>query len=124
MLVSPPGFAEGSPASFSAAKPEKRYQKVQVGKAGRIVIPVAMREALAVKEGDWLLLEQDGQEVRLISYAENLRRIQAYFMKHARSGVSLVDELIEERRAEGTLSDEEFRAWLIARDARDKASQP
>ena len=123
MTTPNPGFAEEAQSTF--APPQNtlpRCQKVQVGKAGRIVIPVAMREALGVKEGDWLLLEQDGVEVTVISYAENLRRIQARFAPYIRPGVSVVDELIEERRAEGTLSDEDFHEWLIARHKRNEAA--
>ena len=117
------GFAEEASSPFRPAATAPRFQKVEVGKAGRIVIPVAMRNALGINEGDVLLVELQGQELRVVTYAENLRRLQARFAKYIRPGVSVVDELIEERRAEGTLSDDEFREWLIARDLRDETAK-
>ena len=114
-----PRFAEDAPSTFSPAQTAVTYQRVQIGKAGRIVIPAAVRAALGVKEGDWVTLELRGNEVTMLTYMETLRRVQAEFSKYIRPGVSVVDELIEERRAEGTLSDEEFREWLIARSRRE-----
>ena len=117
------GFAEEAPSPFLPAPTAPRFQKVEVGKAGRIVIPVAMRNALGINEGDVLMVELQGQELRVVTYAENLRRLQASLAHLIRPGLSVVDELIEERRAEGTLSDEEFRKWLIARAAKEDADR-
>ncbi|MEN8664087.1 MAG: AbrB/MazE/SpoVT family DNA-binding domain-containing protein [Polycyclovorans sp.] len=73
---------------------------VKVSEGGRVVIPAEVRRALEVREGDSLVLELKDGEVRLYSRREQLRRAQALFRQYIPEGVSLVDELIAERRAE------------------------
>lgn len=74
--------------------------KVEMGPDGRLALPPHIREALAVKEGDpvWLTLEQD--EVRVSTSKAVTRRIRAVVKEYVPAGVSLVDELIEDRRQE------------------------
>jgi AbrB family looped-hinge helix DNA binding protein len=73
---------------------------VKLSEGGRVVIPAEVRRALEVREGDSLVLELKDGEVRLYSRREQLRRAQALFRQYIPEGVSLVDELIAERRAE------------------------
>lgn len=74
--------------------------KVELGPDGRLALPPHIREALALKEGDalWLTLEQD--EVRVSTAKAVTRRIRAIVKEYVPAGVSLVDEMIEERRQE------------------------
>lgn len=74
--------------------------KVELGPDGRLALPPHICEALALKEGDalWLTLEQD--EVRVSTSKAVTRRIRAVVREYVPAGVSLVDELIEERRQE------------------------
>jgi AbrB family looped-hinge helix DNA binding protein len=73
---------------------------VTVGARGRVVLPVALRERLGLKEGDKLVLtvQPDGS-VKLLSRREAVRRARGLFA-HVAPGESLVDELIAERREE------------------------
>jgi bifunctional DNA-binding transcriptional regulator/antitoxin component of YhaV-PrlF toxin-antitoxin module len=74
--------------------------KVELGPDGGLALPPHICEALALKQGDalWLTLEQD--EVRVSTAKAVTRRIRAVVREYVPAGVSLVDELIEERRQE------------------------
>ena len=67
---------------------------------GRIVIPASVRKALGIKEGDTLMLDLVENEAHLYSRREQLRRAQALVRQYVPANVSLVDELIIERRSE------------------------
>ncbi|MEA3276786.1 MAG: AbrB/MazE/SpoVT family DNA-binding domain-containing protein [Pseudomonadota bacterium] len=81
--------------------------EVQVGAQGRLVIPAALRKALHLKPGDRLLIRQEGESLVLEPREAVVKRLQGLFA-HIPKDVSLVDELIAERREEA------------AREARDE----
>jgi len=87
--------------SATAASPERLAPtKVKLGPDGRIVIPAAFREALELKEGDTLIASMDQGELRFMTIQAAVRRAQAMLRQFVPEGVSLVDELIEDRRRE------------------------
>ena len=65
---------------------------------GRIAIPVAFLEALRISEGDSVVLDLEGDELRLYGQDAALRRVRRFVAQHVPADVSLVDELIAERR--------------------------
>jgi bifunctional DNA-binding transcriptional regulator/antitoxin component of YhaV-PrlF toxin-antitoxin module len=67
---------------------------------GRVVIPAAYRQALHLEKGTRVHLYLEGDSVRLISRDAAIRRIQKEFAERLPRDVSLVDELIAERRRE------------------------
>jgi AbrB family looped-hinge helix DNA binding protein len=73
--------------------------EVQVGAQGRLVIPAALRKALNLKPGDRLVARKEGDRLVLERREAVVKRLQALF-EHIPKDVSLVDELIAERRAE------------------------
>ncbi len=73
--------------------------EVHVGAQGRVVIPAALRKALKLKRGDRLVARKVGESLVLERREALERRLQERFA-HIPSDVSLVDELIAERRAE------------------------
>ncbi|WP_114313194.1 AbrB/MazE/SpoVT family DNA-binding domain-containing protein [Thermus caldifontis] len=79
---------------------EKTQFVVLVGSKGRVVLPAEVREALGLKEGDPILLRrrQDGS-FELVSFRQVAHRARG-LLKGLSPGVSLVDELIRERREE------------------------
>jgi AbrB family looped-hinge helix DNA binding protein len=86
-----------------AAKAEKRESKdlrvrMRLGEKGRLVIPVAIREALGMKDGDGLDLTVVDGELRIATMRERLRRAQEWVSSFVPEGVSLADELSAERR--------------------------
>lgn len=74
--------------------------KVRLGPDGRVVIPAAFRDALALAEGDILIASIDDGELNLLTRRAAVRRAQAIVRQFVPEGTSLVDELIEDRRRE------------------------
>lgn len=73
---------------------------VPVGPDGRIVIPSPYRELLGVKDGGNVILRLENGEILMTSNAADLRRAQELVARYVPENVSLVDELISERRRE------------------------
>lgn len=73
--------------------------EVRVGRQGRIVIPAAFRESLALRPGDPLVATIDDGRLVLERREAVLARVRRRFQSIP-PGVSLADELIQERRAE------------------------
>jgi len=74
--------------------------KLRLGPDGRVVIPVAFREALGISDGDMLIASIVDGELHLLTIPAAIRRAQAIVRRHVPEGVSLVDELLEDRRRE------------------------
>jgi AbrB family looped-hinge helix DNA binding protein len=65
---------------------------------GRIVIPSSFRRALGIEAGDELVLRLEEDELRITTQRLRLAKAKALVRRHIAPDVSLVDELIEERR--------------------------
>jgi len=74
--------------------------RTKVGENGRLVIPARIRRALHIDVGDTVVLRVENNELRVSSVREAVRRAQELVAKHVPEGVSLMDELIAERRRE------------------------
>jgi AbrB family looped-hinge helix DNA binding protein len=72
----------------------------RLSKEGRVLIPVELRNLLGLKPDDTLTVYEKDGEIRLFSRREGIRRAQAIAAKFKTPGVSVVDELIRERREE------------------------
>ncbi len=72
----------------------------RIGEGGRLVIPAELRKALRLNPGDEvvLVLEEDG--LRLMTLEQAIKWAQALVRSFVPEGVSLVDELLQERREE------------------------
>jgi AbrB family looped-hinge helix DNA binding protein len=79
--------------------------QMKVSEGGRVVIPAEIRQFMAIKEGDTVLWELHDGVATLTTRLAQLKQAQAIVRKHVPAGVSLVDELITERRAENALDD-------------------
>lgn len=79
--------------------------RVRVGTDGRVSIPKEFCQALGLKESDPAIVAVEGDSVRLMSVPVAVRRAQAIVRRFVPPGVSLVDELIAERRAEAKRED-------------------
>jgi AbrB family looped-hinge helix DNA binding protein len=73
---------------------------LQIGAGGRVVIPAEFRAAMGIAEGDTLSGRVVDGELRLLSKKAAIRKAQELVRQYIPEGVSLVDQLIEERRAE------------------------
>lgn len=67
---------------------------------GRLQIPARVRRELGLKDGDAVLIDAVGGELRIRPYREAVARAQEIVRKYIPAGVSLSDELIADRRKE------------------------
>lgn len=74
--------------------------RTKVTQGGRIVIPAEMRRRLGIEIGDDVSVAVDNGSLRIRTQKESIKRAQALVRKFVPEGVSLVDELIAERRRE------------------------
>jgi AbrB family looped-hinge helix DNA binding protein len=66
---------------------------------GRVLIPAEVRKRLMLNPGDELVISELDGKITLSSKTDALKRLQKYVKKHF-AGRDLVQELIDERRAE------------------------
>jgi AbrB family looped-hinge helix DNA binding protein len=72
--------------------------RLRINENGRIVIPASFRKALGINPGDEVLLRLEDDELRITTMKHRIARAQRHVRKYVKPGVSLVDELIAERR--------------------------
>ena len=72
--------------------------RMRVNPNGRVVIPASFRKRLGIRVGDEVVLRIEEGELRITTLKRNIERAQRLVRKHVKRGVSLVDELIAERR--------------------------
>jgi bifunctional DNA-binding transcriptional regulator/antitoxin component of YhaV-PrlF toxin-antitoxin module len=77
-----------------------RQVRTQVGEGGRVVLPAAFRVALGIEVGDPVFLRLEDNELRVFTPRAAVCRAQELVSRFVPDEVSLVDELIAERRAE------------------------
>lgn len=73
--------------------------KLKVGENGRVVIPADFRRALGIAAGGDVILRWENDELRISTMKQNIERAQRRARQYLKPGVSLVDELIAERKA-------------------------
>lgn len=73
---------------------------VTVNAQGRVVLPAELRHELGITPDTQLVAYVEDGRLILEPRMQALRRIQAYVTSLIPAGVSLVDELIAERRAD------------------------
>ncbi len=97
-----PGFSEEASPFQGADQPatQRAHVQLRIGDGGRVVIPAEMRAEMGVKSGDTVIARVSDGELSLMSQEAAVRRAQRMVRSFVPEGVSLVDELIAERRAE------------------------
>lgn len=83
---------------------------VKVGPKGRVVVPALIRRELGIEEGTELMARIEGDGIVLEPRAAALRRLRALVREKVPEGVSLVDELIAERRDEARWEEAQLEA--------------
>lgn len=76
------------------------HVRVAVDGSGRLVIPKEMRVSLGIDGGGELVLSVEDGAMTAMTQMEAVRRAQQALRKVVPAGVSLVDELIADRRRE------------------------
>jgi AbrB family looped-hinge helix DNA binding protein len=74
--------------------------KLRVNENGRLVIPAAIRKALGINPGDVVVLRVEDDELRITTMKKRIEQAQRVIRKYVKPGVSLVDELLADRRRE------------------------
>jgi hypothetical protein len=77
-----------------------RAVRIDVRKDGTVVLPPALLNALGLSKGGVLLARVEDDEIKLMTPEMTTKKIQSEMRKYVPEGVSLVDELIQERRRE------------------------
>jgi AbrB family looped-hinge helix DNA binding protein len=72
--------------------------RARLNENGRLVIPASFRKALEIKPGDEVILRLEEGELRMTTRKLRIARAQRNARRYVPRGVSLVDELIAERR--------------------------
>lgn len=75
-------------------------QRGRLVSGGRLQIPVDMRQALSLADGDAVILEIVDGELHVRPFRDAVSRIQARLREYVSADASLSDELISERRAD------------------------
>jgi AbrB family looped-hinge helix DNA binding protein len=71
----------------------------QVSAGGRIVIPAEIRRKMGIHSGDQVILSYHDGELHISTRKQRLKQAKA-IVKACAGNISLVEQLIEERRAE------------------------
>jgi AbrB family looped-hinge helix DNA binding protein len=96
------GFAEESqtPLASPTSTVRSMHEHVELGAGGRLVIPAKMRAALGMKIGDRLNVRLEGNELRIYTYKEGLRRVQTMVEKEMPGNGHEVDDFLAWKREE------------------------
>ncbi len=77
-----------------------RRRRIPVGENGRMNLPADLRRRLGMKGAGEVTIEEYADRIELVSLEQRLARIDEMMKPFREPGVSWVDELIAERRAE------------------------
>jgi antitoxin component of MazEF toxin-antitoxin module len=92
--------SEAADESVAALEPAPNWVWAVIRKGGTIQLPAEFLEAMGAAEGDQVQLALDRGVVRVLSRAAAIRELQDQVRRYVPAGVSLVDELLAERRSE------------------------
>jgi AbrB family looped-hinge helix DNA binding protein len=81
-------------------RPGPRQARIQIGEAGRLVIPADFRAALGMAPGDDVLVRLEDGELRILTPRQAIRKAQQLLSDCLPADRSLAEELIAERRRE------------------------
>lgn len=113
------GLAEEGPPFRHAREPDPARQgedvqarggglfRLKVREDGSVVLPHEVREAFDLANGGAVMARLEGEEFKLISAATALRRAQEMVRRYVPDDVSLVDELLADRRREAEREERE-----------------
>lgn len=96
----PKSEAAGAPTADPQEPGNVEPQKLRIAANGRLVVPADMRSAMLIDDSGHLTARVVQGELRVLAPLAAVRKLQRMTQDAVPAGVSLVDELIAERRAE------------------------
>lgn len=97
--------------------------QTRMTKEGRVLIPAELRKSLGLKDQEPLTIYVQDGEIRIVSRLQAIKQMQRRMAVHRVEGVSVVDELLRERREQAEReSDPPARAAAPA--SRTRAAAP
>ena len=76
------------------------HHHTEIQRGGRVTIPIAVRKQLGLAIGDPVVFDVSENDIRLLSHEQAVKEAQDMLKAYLPDNISLVDELIKERRAE------------------------
>lgn len=92
---------EARTKSVMELRSERGSHQVQLGTKGQVALPATMLQQLGWQESEPLIATVEDEEIRLMTVTAAVRKAQAIVRQFVPANVSLVDELLEDRRREG-----------------------
>ncbi len=80
---------------------EVRTWRGQIDSSGRLLIPAESRAAMGWERGTDVVLESDGDSLRVMTLDQFTREVQAMFGRAEPGELLWSDELVETRKREG-----------------------
>lgn len=107
------GFEEKQQNYQAATKESGKYtsmarERVIVGKGGRLVIPVRMRKAMGIEEGEVMVVRVEEGELIAVPQQTAIAKIQDILKRFKKPDECVVDEFIAERYEEQLRNDRRF----------------
>jgi bifunctional DNA-binding transcriptional regulator/antitoxin component of YhaV-PrlF toxin-antitoxin module len=98
-------------------------QRARIDASGRLVVPVAVRRELDLRDGDELTFTAGDSpgEMRVASRRAGLKRAQALVAEFSTRGGSAVDDLLRERREDARREQVRHRVSTAARRQRGRS---
>lgn len=82
---------------------------VRVAENGRLILPLAVRQAMGLRGESKLILTLEGDEVRLMPVRHGVRRAQALYRQHT-TAARTTDDFLADRAEEAAREEESTRA--------------
>lgn len=88
------------PQPPQSAAEQPTCHRVRLDSSGRVLLPLGTRTRLGLHQGDELYLTEDEHGCRLRTLDQLVQELQDFVAQHVPLGVSLADELADDRRAD------------------------
>lgn len=83
-------------------------ERVRVVQGGKVTIPIIYRKQFDIHDGEELLFDVQGDQIVISSFKTALATIRKLVSERCPEDVSLVDELIAERRLEAARENAQY----------------
>ncbi|WAP66733.1 AbrB/MazE/SpoVT family DNA-binding domain-containing protein [Jiella pelagia] len=90
---------------------------IPITENGRLNIPADMRRALGLDGAGRVVLRLDADGIHITTREHALRRVRELVAPYRQEDVSMVDELIADRRAEAAKEQKETDEWIASQKA-------